>query len=384
MARRTSGSGSIYQRKDGRWVGELTLGWERTPEGRKRRRSRAFYGKTAKEVEAQLHKARRERDAGARNMAPDRLTLGRYLNDWLATVRPEIRPNSYGAYSYACGLVTAELGDIPLQKLESAQVQAFITALSARYGHATVRDARAILSRALRRAVVLGLLSRDVASAAIVRVPTAPMQTIQPYTESQVQAFLRAAQGTPLYALWAIGFTLGLRKGEMLALRWEHIDLERGTLAVRGTLGRQSGVKKLEVADPKTRSSRRTIKLPPTLIGILQQHARDRKAAQLRARTWHDTGYVFTTRTGTPMDPKNLMLAFRRVISETGLPLIRLHDMRHTAATIMLSKGVDIVTVAHILGHSSPTITLRVYGHVLDTMRDSAASVIEELLQDVI
>jgi integrase len=367
----------------------VTLGWDYDPAtGKQKRRSQSKYAPTYKEAEAWLYKKRKELEGGATNTASDKLTVKQYLLDWLKVVRGEVRPNSHGQYAHIClNHVIPAFGHTPLSKLDSRAVQTLITDMASRgYSTATVGTTRAILSRAMRRAVVWGLINRDPAAASLVRVPRMVTAPIHPYTAEQVQAFLLCARDvdTPLYALYALAFSLGLRKGELMGLRWQDVDFDKGTLQVRGTLGRQAGVPRMEYAETKTRSSNRTLRLPPTLIGILRDHARTRKEAQVRARTWRHTGYVFTTGIGTPVDPKNLVLAFKSVITRAGLPVIRFHDTRHTAATLMLSRGVDIVTVAHILGHSSPTITLRIYAHVLDSMRDNAASMIEEMLSGVL
>jgi integrase len=240
-----------------------------------------------------------------------------------------------------------------------------------------IRYTKAVLSRALNDAVRENLIARNVAMLAV--VPRTPKREMKVWDQAQTRQFLESIQGDRLEVLFTVALSLGLRRGELLGLSWRDVDLEKGTLLVRASLTRiEHGA---ELGEPKTKGSRRTIHLPRTLVSILKRHRAKQKANELRAGgDWKNTGMVFTTFVGGPMTPNNLLRDLTRLAKKAGVPRIRVHDLRHTAATLMLKSGTPVKVVSETLGHASVRVTLDLYAHVLDEQRAEVAERMDDLL----
>jgi integrase len=237
-----------------------------------------------------------------------------------------------------------------------------------------------VLKMALKQAVLWEMVPRNVAAA--VKPPRVERQEMKFWTPAQVSAFLDAARGHRLYALFHLALTTGMRRGELLGLHWEDVDLEAGRLWVRHNLIDAKGGVRLDT--PKTRGSRRSILLTPDVVQVLRDH-RERMEVEAmgrrrRGRAWPQAEMVFVSDEGTYLDPSNVGKAFRELISAAGVQRIRLHDLRHTAATLLIRQGVPAKLVADRLGHSDPGFTLRVYTHVFDEHREEAALSLAQLL----
>ena len=180
-------------------------------------------------------------------------------------------------------------------------------------------------------------------------------------------------------ALWITALGTGCRQGELLALRWEDVDLVAGRLRVRSTLARVDG--KLVLLEPKTERSRRTVMLPEVVVGALQAHRTRQKMERLVAGSrWVDSGHVFTTTIGTPLEAAVVTRAFQRALARAGLPKSRFHDLRHAAATFALSQGFTLEDVKNLLGHSSIVLTSNTYGHVLEQRQRQVARGMDTVL----
>ncbi len=374
MSKRGQNEGSIFKRADGRWCATLSLG--RDEHGKRQRRY--FYGDTRRGVQEQLTKALRDQQQGL-PVAPAKQTTGQFLHSWLEGSRPSMRPSTFGAYESDIRLhLVPALGTIPLQKLSPQDVQKLIaTKLSKGLEPSTVQHIRAVLRRALAQAVKWGLVPRNVA--ALVDPPHGEAIEQTPLTATEARALLEALKGDRLLAMYSVALALGLRRGEVCALKWQDVDLKAGTLYVRATLQRVGG--KLQLLEPKTEKSKRTIKLPSQLKSELRAH-RDRMEGErdLAGDRWKENGFVFPTSIGTPYEPRNLNRHFTKLLARLGMPHSRVHDMRHTAASLLLAQGVSLRLVSEILGHSSTRVTGDIYGHPYDEARDSAASRIGDLL----
>ena len=375
MARRGQGEGSIYQRADGRWVGSVTIGYE---DGKQKRKS--FYGKTRKEVKEKLTTAVADQQRGLPVAFDERLTLGTFLDEWLEhSVKPSVRPSTYKSYS---GLVRLHLkpvlGHHRLTKLEPQHVQRFMNRkLKSGLSPRTVDYCRAVLRRALNQALRWGHVPRNVAT--LVDPPRAKRPEIQPLTPDEARALLDAVAGDRLEALYAVALAVGLRKGEALGLRWDDVDLEAGTLSVRKQLQRVDG--KLQLVDLKTDRSRRTITLPSISVDALRRHrVRQLEERLVAGRRWSDSGLVFTTTIGTPIDARNLSRWFHEHRERAGIRRVRFHDLRHTCATLLLVQGVHPRVVMDILGHSQISLTLDTYSHVIPSLQAEAAEKMDALL----
>jgi len=182
-----------------------------------------------------------------------------------------------------------------------------------------------------------------------------------------------------LGALFTVALALGLRQGEALGLRWDAVDFQTGVLTVRAALQRVG--KQWQLVEPKSERSRRTIALPRVAVVALRAHrVRQKRERLLAGGDWKEAGFVFTTQIGTPLDPINLTKTFKRLLRVAGLPSIRFHDLRHTAATFLLAQGVDARTIMETLGHSQISLTLNTYSHVLPSLQRDAALRMNKIL----
>jgi len=235
-----------------------------------------------------------------------------------------------------------------------------------------------VLHKALDQAVSDGLIPRNAAKG--VKVPQAKRKEIRPLTPEQSKALLEAARGDRLEALYVLAHNTGLRQGELLALKWEDVELEDAVLRVRRTLTRTGG--KVDVGPPKTNKSRRSIGLTTSAVEALRDHlVRQLEEMEEMGSLYHPGGLVFANESGGIINPSNLRnRSFTRLLERAGLPKIRFHDLRHTCATLLLTKNVNPKIVSEMLGHSSISITLDTYSHVLPTMQENAVRALEEAL----
>jgi len=211
--------------------------------------------------------------------------------------------------------------------------------------------------------------------------PPAPSNAeMRTLTSEQARALIRAAEGDRLQALYAVALASGARQGELFGLRWQDVDLERGTIRIVRTLAR--GVSEWAFTEPKTASGRRTVPIGTSATNALRTHKRRQAAERLRiGDAWHDFGLVFTTELGTPLSPQNMLRrSFHPLLARAGVPRIRFHDLRHTAATLLLEAGSHPRVVAERLGHADPGLTLRVYAHATATMQEAATAAIDHVL----
>lgn len=236
----------------------------------------------------------------------------------------------------------------------------------------------AILRRALVTVERWGLASRNVAK--LVDPPRIPRHEIRPLTPEQARLLLDAAVGDRLEALYVTALATGLRQGELLGLRWEDVDLDaRKTMRVSHSLARVKG--KLELLEPKTERSRRTVVLPEVAVTALRAHrTRQRMERLVAGSRWVDTGHVFATSVGTALDAATVTRSFQRALDRAGLPHSRFHDLRHAAATFLLAQGFTLEDVKNLLGHSSIVLTSNTYGHVLEQRQREVAGAMDAVL----
>ena len=317
-----------------------------------RRVRRRIYGRTRAEVETKLVELRSKAEAGA-PLTPSQLTVEAYLNEWLAQiVAPRVRPNTLSAYRFHVErYLTPDLGSRRLGKLTAREVRLYLDSLKRRdVGVRTIRYVHATLRAALEDAMREELLEKNVAK--LVRPPSAPKTERHPLGVEEIRAFLKSTRDDRLHAMFVTLALLGLRRSELLGLRWEDVDLEAGTLQIRRGLHRLEG--KLQVMPTKTARSQRTIPLPSLVVSSLRNH-RSAQAAerdQLSSR-WSDSGFVFTTPVGTPLDPDNCSKVVRAACKRAGVRVVRMHDFRHGCVSVLLGLGVPPRTVMEIAGHSA-------------------------------
>ncbi len=375
MAKRGQNEGSIYKRKDGRWTAVVSFGYKNGKRWRK-----SFYGKTRRDVQEKLNKALRAYQQGL-PVAPERQTVGQFLEHWLfESVKPTVRPSTYIRYTeHVRNHISPAIGHIKLAKLTPQHVQALQNdKLGEGLAPATVRYMRAVLRRALNQALKWDLVARN--AAALVDAPRVVQKEIEPFTLEQARTFLDAIRGDRLEALYSVALAVGLRKGEVLGLKWSDVDLDKRTLTVRASLQRINGA--LVFVEPKSRQSRRTVALPQTVIDAVKlRRARRAEERLLAGSRWKDHGLVFPTTIGTPMDPRNLTRHFKRALQTAELPLRRFHDLRHSCASLLLAQDVHPRVVMEILGHSQISLTMNTYSHVIDKLQHEAAAKIDAALE---
>jgi integrase len=340
-------------------------------------------GKTRAEVAKKLADALRDLERGLTAPKDARLTLGAFLDNWLVTKKPEIE-HSYWVRceAYIRLYIKPALGRTPLVKLTAQQLsQLYADRLDDGAAANTVRHLHATIHAALEDALRLDLVARNVSD--LVRPPKAPHLEMKTYTPEQASQLLEAASGNRLETFYVLMLTSGCRLGELLGLRWHALDLERGEMQVTSAMKDVQGHR--WSGQPKTPHSRRTIPLTPLAIASLKRH-RVRQAEEKLAHDagWNPDQFVFTTSTGTAYSQTNWRKQqYIPMIEKARLPYIRPHDLRHTAATLLLLEGVQPLVVSEMLGHASVAFTLATYGHVQAEMRKPARDAMERLFGGV-
>ncbi len=374
--RRSNGEGSIYRRQDGRWAAAYFV-----PDRFGKRQRRYVYGDSSEAVEEALVRIRQQVKSGT-PVAPAGLSLGDYLSEWLDQVAaPRVRPSTlYGYRNAVTRYLVPRLGRKRLGALTARDVRLFLAGLARDgVGERTAQHAHATLRAALEDAVREEMIPRNVAK--LVRAPRPEVVERQPLTVDQVRALLRATCDHRLHALFVVVAVLGLRRSEVLGLRWEDVDLSEGVLRVRRGLHRVDGG--LTVMPTKTRRSERVVPLPELVVRALREH-RQRQEVERAALgpRWPDLGYVFTTPIGTPIDPRNCTRLVQAEVRRVGLPVVRLHDFRHGCVSVLLSLGVPPRTVMEIVGHATLEVTMNLYAQVSLTDKRAALDRLGALLDD--
>lgn len=373
--RRAHGSGSVYQRKDGVWVASIDLGYV---SGKRKRKY--LYASTQDGVVRKMNENLGRLHRGI-NIAPDRITVEDYLKQWLEeSVRPSVRIRTFESYRSIVDLhLIPSVGRHQLAKLTPRHVQAMLTEKSrAGLSPRTVAYIRTVLRIALARAERWELVHRNVAE--LVDPPKQIRTEVKPWSPDEAQRFLEAVSDHRLGALFSVALALGLRKGEALGLRWSDIDLDARRLTIAQQLQRTKDLG-LIFLPPKTDRSRRTIMLPETTILAINRHRRRQIRDQLKAGArWVNSGLVFTTPIGTPLDPGNVNKLFNQLVADAGLRKQRFHDQRHWCASLLLAQGLPAVMVRDLLGHTQLSTTTDLYGHVIEEQLAATASAMEAVL----
>ena len=371
VARRGFGDGSIYPRSDGRWVSYLRL-----PDGRKK----FFTGPTRDAVKDRLDEAKRQADFGHLVMGRDK-PVAQYLERWLAeAVFHSVRPKTYENYDLCVRRIVPYIGHIRLRTLTPEQIQYALAKLrDAGLASRTVRQVHMVLRRALKQAVLWRMLPINPSDA--VRPPRSDRTEMKTLTEDEVRRLLATTVGMRDYGLWALLVTTGLRLGEALALRWSDVDLEERRISVKRAVQRQRGAG-LVFVEPKSARSRRIVPIPPETVKLLEDQRRSNRQDRRKAGDqWDEQDLVFPNPAGHPRDTSYRSVSFHAALKRAGLPHVRLHDLRHTAATHLLTKRVHPKIVQDLLGHSTIAITLDTYSHVMPPLATEASGHMSSLLR---
>ena len=391
---------SIYKGADGYWHGRVTVGVR--DDGKPDRRHVMSRSKAT--VVDKVRKLEKGREAGSVKRAGQRWRVSDWLNHWMDHIArpPRITVNTHDGYRTNVerhlipGVGAHWLDKLEPEHLERLYAKMQDAGLSAGTAHYVHRTIRAALNEAVRR----GHLVRN--PAVMAKAPSVSEEEVEPYEVRDVQRLLEAADPHRTSARWAVALALGLRQGEALGLKWDDIDLEKGTLRIRRNLlrpkyehgcgrscGRPAGrcPKRINTrpatGDVKSKAGRRIVGLPEPLVALLRKHHAEQDAERLLAgRQWQDEGWVFATPTGGPANHYTDHREWKRLLRASGLREARLHDARHTAATVLLILGQPERTVMSLMGWSSTGMTKR-YQHVTDTVRSAAAAQVGSLIWDV-
>jgi integrase len=368
--RRGNREGCVAQRPDGSWYGYVSL-----DHGRRK----WYTGKTRADVQAKVAQGVRATLEGV-PIPPERGTVAQFLDAWLdETVRTKVRPSTYASYRDLVRLhLQPELKGIRLSRLTPAHVQGMLnrklgSGLSAR----RVDYIRAVLRSALNQALRWGLVTRN--AAALAQSPRVIKREVQPLSPEEALTLLKAVRGDRLEALYSVALALGMRQGEILALRWQDIDFDARIIEVRHSLQWSDG--SFSLGEPKSERSRRRLgPLPGELLDALRAHKGRQVEDRLAAEAWDEWNLVFTTTRGRPLHGTDVTHAFQAHLAKAGLPRKRFHDLRHTAASFLLAEGVSPRVVMEILGHSQVSLTLNTYSHVMPSVQSDALARLSERL----
>ncbi|HTR34921.1 MAG TPA: site-specific integrase [Bryobacteraceae bacterium] len=409
MAKRGQNEGSIFQRKDGRWVASLNLGWA---EGRRVRKS--YYGRTRSEVQGLLTKALADLHEGL-PILNEKQTVSDYLSWWLHNItKSTIRPSTWTSYEELVRLhLRPAFEDVILTKLTPQHVRTFLNdKLNSGLSSRRVQYLHAVLRAALNAAIRDQLLHRN--AAALVKPPRVTGKDVQPLTIKEARRFLDSIRGNRLEALFTVAVSLGLRQGEALGLRWRDIDFEAGTLRVRYALQRikphkdsatvpnhskpsehQARPFRFHLVEPKSKPSRRTIALPKLTLSALVEHkGLQDKERVLAGSRWNTPvltcdgqkitveDLVFVNRLGNPFDAPTVTHRFQILLKRAGIGHHRFHDLRHTAATFLAVQGVHPRAIQAALGWENLAMLNR-YAHFIAEQRQAVASAMDSILTPV-
>lgn len=350
---------SQFQRKDGRWCAERVSGVSETG-----KRTKAYiYARSEDELQFKIQQ--RDRSDIPYTFSGD--TIGEWLNHWLDThVDPNVKPNTASTYrSVIKTHVMPVLGWVKLHHLTDDAVRSTTNPLVKANRHETARLVRAVLKQAFDVAQAAGHITSN--PTANIRIPKGAKAKLKVLTEKEASLFLNSVVVDPLYPLWMILLTMGLRSGEVRGLQWGDIDLRDGLLTVERQLQWVGGT--LTLVSPKSASAHRTLPIPHVTLEALVHYYED-LPEERRAKGQ----VVFLNREGRYISPVYLRQRFHKLLTAAGIPDIRLHDLRHSCATLLIGNKVPMKTVQEWLGHSSYQITADIYAHVTDTMLDDAAT----------
>jgi len=367
MAKRAAGEGSVFKRGK-RWVAQV---------GSCENRETKYFD-TQREANDWRHKMIEQRRQGL-VFAGSKVPLANFLDEWLIVAKTSIRPNTYYHYTQVVNQhIKPTLGQISLKDLRPDQVQSLYTIKLAKgTSPRTTLMIHSVLHRALHHALRLGLVVRNVSDAVIrPKVPRKEMKTLDDY---QVRQLFQVAEGTRIQMLLWMTIVTGMRQGELLGLKWEDLDWETSRIQVKRQVQRRKG-EGLVFCEPKSAAGRRVISLGKDTIQKLREHKAEQYSERIMAgNKWQDHDLIFPSSIGTPLSQSNLNRDYKQLLQEANLPDIRFHDLRYTAASLMLKQGISVKVVQERLGHSDAAMTLNVYSHVIPGMQREAAEKMDEI-----
>ena len=371
-------NGSITKRGKHSWRIAVDLG--RDENGKRQRRFETVNG-----TKAEAQRKLRELVSTVENGLPvdtTKATVGEFMQQWLLDYA-ETNTCARTVEGYTGNIrryITPKLGSIPLAKLTPQQIQSlYAYMLKKGLSPQTILHTHRVLREALSHAVKWGLIIRNACDAVD---PPKPRRTqVKTLDAASIQKLFKATSRSPYGAVFYIALYTGMRRGEILGLRWHDINLQNKAISVNQTVTKLAG-KALTINDPKTPYSRRLVSLPPSAAAMLSGLKIKRmEQLEMAGIAWDEFAFVFCNADGGPLSPDTVSHAFPKALTKAGLPHIRFHDLRHTHATLMLKQGVHPKIVSERLGHASINITLDTYSHVMPGMQENAALIFEESLK---
>jgi integrase len=379
--KRSNGDGGVWQLETGRWRWEIVLGYVTKPDGTRSRKTKSGTAKNETEAKKALTLARADKERGTL-ATPDRVTLTEWLAQWLEGKKATITNSSKARYA---GIIKnhliPKLGDKKLQALKPLDLRNFYNDLvEIGLTPKGIRSIHGVLFSALKQAVSLELIMRNVADVARPELPRQDnnAKAAKAWTATEAKTFLTVARGHHLFAMFYLMLGLGLRRGEVCGLRWSSVDLERKTLTVQDNLITIGS--RLAISTPKTMKSRRTINLSSEMLEVLRLHQAAQAQRHLEYGVSPEQDWLFTTTVGTAVRPDNIRRVFKSLCEVARVRRVRLHDLRHTWASLSRRAGVPLEVVSEQLGHSRPSFTGDVYSHTYTN--ENRAINLSELLAD--
>jgi integrase len=370
-------AGSIhkYQTSKGetKWLYMLDIG----KEGKRKQKKKSGF-KSEREAKKALRLAEAEVIQGT-YIEPSKMTYGGFIDEWFRTKQKSLGKQTIEVHTmYLNKYIIPSLGNVPLSSLKTIHINNFINDMHEKnYSAATIKKAVNIIKNSLEYAIDIDLINKNVAKKAT--LPKEEKNEMQAWSEEEVNNFLKVAKNDSHYALFYLALMSGLRQGELLGLRWRDLDLENHFLTINQVLAHNG---KDIIKGAKTKAGNRTINLSESTIQVLKTHRKLVLEEKLKnGKSYQDQDLVFCTALGTPIHPSNLRnRTFNKLIEAANVTKIRFHDLRHTHATLLLSKGVNVKVISERLGHSNIKITLDTYSHVLPTMQKDAIDKLDSMI----
>ena len=371
--KRGQGEGSVFKRKDGLWVAQITI---------ETGRQKSKYFHSQREARDWLKLTQTQIDNGLK-LSTANVDLATFLNKWFDAHKLSVRPNTSALYwQMLDNHIIPSLGKMKLKDIRPDHIQNFYTLkMKAGTSKAVIGIIHSVLHLAFEQAMKWGLIGRNPVDAVI--KPKRKSKEIKTLDENQTRALLSTVVNTRYQALFWMAITTGLRKGELLGLKWSDLDWRKKQIQVQRQIQRiqKEG---LVFCELKSKSGKRIVVLSDEMINKLQQHLDLQDMGKSFAGDqWQENDLIFPSNNGTPMDGHHILDKFKKLLKQAELPDMRFHDLRHTAATLMLKQGVHPKIVQERLGHSNITMTLNTYSHVLPSMQEEMANKLDELLMPI-
>ncbi len=367
---RGKNEGSVCKRPEGGWRAQVSQSGDRISKG----------FRTKNEALAWIQLMKMKIDQGIK-LRGEAMALDDYLPTWLESKKCSLRPKTHHQYgSLISHHILPSLGHTKLCQLNIKKVEKYYSELlQGGVGVRTVRIIHIILHSSMNKAVKYGLIAQNPTQGA--SLPTYYHDEMKIFTPNQVSKFLLYSKESRYFALYFLAITTGMRLGELLGLKWADIDWSAKTIHIQRQKQYIPGHGFI-LLEPKTKSGKRTIQLGEQTILTLLRHQEFQEEIRNRAvDKWIEMDLVFTSSIGTPGDASNIRIDFNRILTKAELPKIRIHDLRHTAASLFLNHKIPIIVVTNILGHSKPSVTLDIYSHVFTDLQGEAAKVMDQLIQ---